>query len=162
MPKLLGITIGPIPIRLEWDEPLTPPGVLLDFRLGDLTITLTRGKRLDMKLTLPDDSQIGFVLPAAGKDARGNAVPLKTPPTVTVSDPAILTLVMPNPATPENPLSGVVQATGPIGTAQLVLRDEDESTQPLLAVVDFEVVAGELVALGDPTFGPIEKIPPTA
>ena len=147
-----------MPIHFVFDD----DDVTMDLRLDRVTVTLTRGKTLAMKFTLPDDCQIGFVLPNAGKDARGNPVPLKTPPTVSVSDDKVLTLVVPDPATPDNPLSGLIKATGPLGTAQLVIRDEDESTQPLICLVDFEVVPGELVALADPTFGPVEKQPPAA
>jgi len=154
---LKGIVIGPVPIKFVFDEDVT-----MDLRLDRVTVTLTKGKTLEMKFTLPDDCQIAFVLPKAGRDARGNDVPLKTPPSVTVSDPAVLSLVMPNPATPDDAASGLIVAAGPLGTAQLVVKDEDESTQPLIAIVDFEVVAGELVALADPTFGPVVKQPPAA
>jgi hypothetical protein len=154
---LKGLTIGPVPITLEWEEPTFTE---LDFRLGTFTLTLTRGRTLKMKLTLPDDSQIGFVLPGTGKDAKGNPVPLKGTPTVAVSDPKLLTVVQPDPTTPDNPLSGVLKAAGPLGTAQFTVTDAGEGTAaPLLVIVDVEVVAGELVSLGDPTFGPVTKQP---
>jgi len=110
-----------------------------------------------MATVLPDDSEISFVLPGIGLDSRGNQVPLKTPPTVRVSDTSLLTLVQPDPDTPENPLSGVVRAAGPLGGAQLIVEDIDDSTQPLMAVVDFTIVAGDIVALAPPTLGPIRK-----
>ncbi len=73
MPQRFGMTIGPIPIRFEWEEPST----LLDFRLGDLTITLTKGKTLAMKLTLPDDSP-DRVRPARQRQGRpGQPRPLE-------------------------------------------------------------------------------------
>lgn len=132
---------------------------IFNFRLGSLTTFFQYGKLLKMKFILPDDSQVSFVLPGIGLDARGNSVTLKTPPTVSVSDPAILTIIQPDPATPDNPLSGVLVAVGPTGTAQFVVKDEDDATVPLMVLVDIEVVAGEIVALGNPVFGePVKQV----
>ena len=155
---LKGIVIGPISFSFLWDDPVIEYAV----RLGPVTVTLTQGKTLKMQFTLPDDSQIGFVLPTTGKDAKGNLVTLKTPPTIAVSDTTILTLVQPDPATPNDPNSGVIVAAGALGTAQVTITDADESTNPLVCLVGFTVVAGELVALSDPTFGPIvqQPVPP--
>ena len=124
---LKGIVIGPMPIHFVWSE---ADPVTMDFgSIGSLSPS-PRGKTLKMKFTLPDDSQIAFVLPKAGKDARGNAVPLKTPPTVSVSDPTILTLVSRTRPPPNDAASRLIVAAGALGTAQLASRTRMNPPSP--------------------------------
>jgi hypothetical protein len=131
------------------------------FKINDVTIPIPFTKELHLMLTLPDDSQVGFVL-AGGIDRGGNPTVLSVPPVVTVSDSNILTVVQPDPATPDNPLSGVLSATGALGTAQMVITDTDPTAGVLSILVDVTVIASATVNLQQPTFGPVTpKVVPT-
>jgi hypothetical protein len=126
-------------------------------KLRDLTVTF-RGS-LRVQTTLPDDQALPFVAPTGGLDLKGNPTVLKGAVKVTVSDPAILTLVQPDPTTPTVPGSGVVTATGPLGTAQLKFEDDGDGATPLVALVDVQVIGGATVNLAPPTFGPLRPLP---
>jgi hypothetical protein len=147
--RKMGSLLNPIKINLL--ESVQPTRW---FRLGHTTIPFPFTRGLHLMLTLPDDSQVSFVL-QGGLDAGGNPAPLTVAPTVTVSDTTILTLVQPDPATPSNPLSGVISAAGALGTAQLVIADADPTAGNLTVLVDITVIASALVSLQQPTFGPI-------
>lgn len=145
------IRISPIVIDIE---EVTPQYL---FRLGQLTVPFSR--TLYLMFTLPDDSQVAFTIATTGKDARGNPTKLTGTPQVSVSDPKILTIVQPNPATPTNILSGLIQAAGPLGTAQVKVTDSEGGTD-LVVLVDVEVVPGSAVSLDGITFGETTKLPP--
>lgn len=126
--------------------------------LRDLTISF-RGS-ITVQTTLPDDQILPFVAPTGGLDAKGNPTTLAGAVTVSVSDPAILTLVQPDPTTPTVASSGIVTATGPLGTAQLKFEDDGDGATPLIALVDVTVVAGSSVSLSNPVLGPLRPITP--
>lgn len=137
-----------------------PADALRTIRLGTTAITF-QGV-LHVQATLPDDKTLPFVGPKTGLDARGNPTTLTGSVKVTVSDATILTLTQPDPTTPDDPFSGTVSAAGPLGTAQLKFEDDTDGNQPLIALVDVEVVAGSTVSLGAPTIGPLRDSAPPA
>lgn len=105
-----------------------------------------------MDLILPDDSEIPFVLPTSGVDARGNKTVLATPATARVSDTALIKIVQPDPATPTVAESGVLGAVGPLGDAQFIVEDAN-----LSILVNVRVVASDTVNLSEVVFGPVRK-----
>lgn len=121
--------------------------------------------KLTLATSLPDDQEISFVTPTTGSDARGNPVPLKGTIAITVSDPALLSVVQPDPLTPANALSGVIRPIGPLGKGQVVFTDTGDSASPLTVVVEIEVLAGAAVTLNPPVLGnlrPINSVPTPA
>src|SRR5687767_11461113 len=91
---------------------------------------------LKMDYTLPVGKQVAFVLPAGGFDRFNNPTSLKTPPTCSVSDTAMLAVVQPDPATPDVSNSGLLQAIGGAGSAQFIVEDADEGPNPMTIIVN--------------------------
>lgn len=95
-----------------------------------------------MKLT---DVQkvVGSIAP---KDAAGNPAPVDGIPVWASSDPAIVTVT----AAPDG-MSAVVEAVGPLGTAQVsVTADADtgEGVTAITALADIEVLASQATVVG--------------
>lgn len=130
------------------------------FTLGRVTVHVPTGAPFVMGLTLPDDSEIPFVLPATGKDARGNPTSLHGSFIISVSDPAMLAVVQPDPSTPDVAASGVLSAVGPLGSAQVTFTDTGDSANPLIVIVDVQVIGGDTVSLDAPNFGNVRKQTP--
>lgn len=113
-----------------------------------------------MGLTLPDDSEVPFVLPTTGKDAKGNPTKLNGTFVISVSDPAMLAVVQPDPSTPTIAGSGVLSAVGPLGSGQVTFTDTGDSANPLVVIVDVQVIGGDTVSLDSPNFGNVRKQTP--
>lgn len=96
-----------------------------------------------MAVTMKDTEKVGLAIAAV--DAKGNAAKLDGVPAWAVSDPAGLALTV----APDG-LSASVAAVGPVGNFQVtVAADADlgAGVRELLGILDFEIVAGEAVAI---------------
>lgn len=86
-------------------------------------------------------------------DSRGNPVPLDKVenPFFASSDEDVVTVVSPNPGTPDNPFSFVVLAAGPLGTAQLQWQYDNltgEGGDIISGTADIETIPGQGIGAG--------------
>jgi hypothetical protein len=92
-----------------------------------------------MSFVLKDNQQVSFGV--AGKDARGNDVPLTGTPVFAVDDTDVLTL------TDNGDGTGSVAATGTLGTAVLSVSDSETNGQQFAGSVSIDVLAGDVAAV---------------
>lgn len=117
--------------------------VFISSLLTEVFITTIKGN-LNMALVLTDEQKVGLSL--APRTAAGNPASLDGAPVWSVSDPAVLDLVV-----SDDGLSATVSAKG-LGAAQVsVVADADldsDETRELTGVLDVLVVAAEAATLG--------------
>ena len=100
-----------------------------------------------MSFVLTDNQQVTFSV--SGQDARGNAAPLTGTPVFAVDNTDVLTL------TDNGDGTGMVAATGTLGTAVLSVSDSETNGDQFSGSVSIDVLAGNVTAvsidLGTPT-----------
>lgn len=116
-------------------------------------------RRADGFMNLKADQKVAFSL--TGVDEVGNPVPLDGTTTFTVDDPALLALTTPDPATPDNPHSGVIAAVGPLGTTNLTATHTDAAGVVSTGVEAIQVVAGDAAGIAF-SFGTPDEVTPDA
>lgn len=107
-------------------------------------VTLSIEEDFDMRLTLGADDA-GKKLILKPKDRHGNPAPVDGVPVWSVSDDSLLT-VTPS----EDGLRATVQAVGPVGTGQVVVKadaDLGEGFKEIIGTADVDIVAGEATEL---------------
>jgi hypothetical protein len=81
-------------------------------------------------------------------DARGNPVPLTTPPTFVSSDPSIIN-ILPDPA--GDPNSALLVAVGPLASAAIVNVTAGQVSDNIAIEITNSVATGFAMKLGTPT-----------
>lgn len=163
-PSVVTVNHEPKPIVIEVNhhfpdppEPPSPPTQTWKFRVDkEPWQTFTFSGKLRIMQTLPDNKRIHGVAPSTGVDAKGNIGPLTGTPTIAVSDPTGLSLLQPDPDSPNVPNSFAIDGLK-LGTYQVTSSDPADGVPDL--VEDITVVIGALVSQAPFQFGPQTDAP---